>query len=331
MKIKKKVMCFGEPLIGFFVKENTEEHSLFKMAIGGDTSNVALAVSKLGHPALYVTKRSNDFFGEKIQKVWEKEKIDTSNVFIDGQHQTGIYFALYNPFGKHRFIYKRKNSAAANFTIEDAKKVSLKGVKIFHLSGISQAISKQCLESSFYFMKKCKHLGILVSYDLNYRKPLWSKEFFNSIAWFTIKNFADLVTLNLDEAIVLGLREEPEEIIKEIRKLGPEYVALKLGKEGCVLGSSKGIKYCKSFDVLGNIETTGAGDALTAAVIVGILENMSLKDMIYFANAVAFMVCRSIGSTSGLPTREEVDKYIATKKSDLSCRIIVKERNVIIK
>jgi len=323
----REVMCFGEPLIGFFTKKSVEELPLFKMAVGGDTSNVALAVTKLGHPASYITKLSNDVFGKKIKKLWEKENIDTTYVLNDSYHQTGIYFALFDSLGRHQFIYKRKNSAAANFTIEDAKKVSLRGVKIFHLSGISQAISKQCLEASFYFMKKCKHLGILISYDLNYRKPLWSEEFFNSIAWFTIKNFANLVTLNLSEAQVLGLSGEPEEMVKEIRKLGTEFVALKLGKDGCMVSSSKGVEYCKSFDISSNIETTGAGDALTAAIIVGILESMELNNIAYFANAVASMVCRSIGSTSGQPTRKEVEKFIAMQKSSSNCSTFKKADN----
>jgi 2-dehydro-3-deoxygluconokinase len=297
------------------------------MAIGGDTSNVALGITKLGHPAIYITRKSNDFFGKKIQKAWEKENIDTSSVFIDNNHQTGIYFALFDSLGRHQFIYKRENSAAANFTVEDAKKVSLQDLKIFHLSGISQAISKQCLEASFYFMKKCKQLKIMVSYDLNYRSQLWSKEFFNSIAWFTIKKFANLVTLNLSEAQVLGLSGDPEEMIKEIRKLGPEFVALKLGKDGCIVSSSKGVEYFKSFDIPSNIETTGAGDALTAAIIVGILESMELKNIAYFANAVASIVCRSIGSASGQPTREEVERFIAIKKPDSNCNVFKKANN----
>lgn len=327
MNHRREVMCFGEPLIGFFTKKNAEELPLFKMAIGGDTSNVALCVTKLGHPAIYITRKSNDFFGGKIQKAWEKENIDTSGIFIDSYHQTGIYFAIFDSLGRHQFIYKRQNSAAANFTVEDAKKVSLQGLKIFHLSGISQAISKQCLEASFYFMKKCKQLKIMVSYDLNYRSQLWSKEFFSSIAWFTIKNFANLVTLNLSEAQVLGLSGEPEEMIREIRKLGPEFVALKLGKEGCIVGSPDGMEYCNAFDIPSSIETTGAGDALTAAIIVGVLESMEIKNIAYFANAVASMVCGSIGSTSGQPTREEVEKFIAMKKSDSNYRAFKKADN----
>lgn len=306
----KQVMCFGEPLIGFFSKKDSENLPSFQMAIGGDTSNVVLEVTKLGHPASYTTRLGNDFFANKIKELWKREKVDTQYVFKDDNHQTGIYFAFYDSHGDHQFIYKRQDSASAHYSIEDAKKVSLDGLKVFHLSGISQAISRSCIEASFFFMKRCKQLHILVSYDLNYRSPLWSREYFNSIALYTIRNLADLVSLNLSEAEVLGLKGKPEQIVKEIMAMGPKIVALKMGKDGCLIGSAEGIQYGKAFEIDNDVETTGAGDSFTAAVIVGILEKMSLWEIARFANAVASSVCNAIGSTSGQPTREEVDNFL---------------------
>jgi len=306
----RQVMCFGEPLVGFFTKKVSKGLPSFKMAIGGDTSNVALGVTKLGHPSSYITRLGNDFFAEKIRELWKKENVDTKYVFNDHTRQTGIYFAIYDSQGDHQFIYKRKDSATAFFSIEDAQKVSLEDVKIFHLSGISQAISRSCLETSFYFMKKCKQSNIFVSYDLNYRSLLWSNEFFNSIALYTIQNLADLVSMNISEANVLGFHGNPEMIVSKVMKLGPKVVALKLGKDGCVIGSPVGIYYGKPFEVNMAVETTGAGDSLTAAVIVGILEEMKLQQITRFANAVAAIVCAAIGSTSGQPTRKEVEIFL---------------------
>ena len=68
MNKETEVLCFGEPLIGFFTENLSEGQSLFKAALGGDSSNVALAVKKLGHPSGYTTKIGKDIFAEKIQK-----------------------------------------------------------------------------------------------------------------------------------------------------------------------------------------------------------------------------------------------------------------------
>jgi len=92
-----EVLCFGEPLMGFFTKDLSEGQPLFKAAIGGDSSNVALAVKKLGHSSAYTTKMGKDIFAKKILNNWQKEDVDTSNVFTDNVHQTGIYFAIFQP------------------------------------------------------------------------------------------------------------------------------------------------------------------------------------------------------------------------------------------
>ena len=309
-----EVACFGEPLVGFYAKQDIiEELPSFTMVIGGDTSNVALGVAKLGHPTMYITKLGDDIFGKQIWKTWKEASVDTSYVFIDDSHQTGVYFTLFDSDKKHHFVYIRRDSAAANFSVKDAETVSLKNIKIFHLSGISQAISRHGLESSFYFMRKCKQMGITISYDVNYRSALWSQELFKSVAWFTIKHFAYLVTLSLDEARELGLRGNPKEIAKKLIRKGPKIVAVKLGNEGCVVSSLEGTEYLKAFDVP-VVDTVGAGDAFTAAMIVGILEHMNLKHMAYFANAVASLVCKSVGSTSSQPTRKEVKNFMGVKK-----------------
>ncbi len=305
-----EVACFGEPLVGFYATERGKNVRSFIRVIGGDTSNVALAISKLAHSVKYITKIGDDVFGNMIKETWKKANVDVSDVFIDPYHHTGVYFTFFDDNGEHRFVYLRKNSAASNFTVKDAERVSLEGVKIFHLSGISQAISKDCLEASFYFMRRCKELNILISYDVNYRETLWSKELFKSVAWFTIGEFADILTLNLKEAEYLGLKGEPEDIVKALLKKGPSFVALKLGKDGCVIGSTReGITRGKAFNVTVK-DTVGAGDAFTAALIVGILENMNLNYMVSFTNAVAAMVCRSTGSTDGQPTRKEVEDVL---------------------
>jgi len=308
-----EVACFGEPLVGFYATEAGKDVRSFTKVIGGDTSNVALAISKLAHTVKYITKIGDDIFGNMIKEVWKKANIDVSDVLSDPYHHTGVYFTFFDSNGEHRFVYLRKNSAASNFTLKDAKRVSLEGVKIFHLSGISQAISKDCLEASFYFMRKCKELNILISYDVNYREALWSKDFFNSVSWFTINEFADILSLNLNEAEYLGLKGEPEDIVKALLKEGPSFVALKLGKNGCVIGSMReGIARGKAFEV--NVkDTVGAGDAFTAALIVGILEGMNLEYIVPFTNAVAAMVCRSTGSTDSQPTRKEVEDFLRKK------------------
>jgi 2-dehydro-3-deoxygluconokinase len=305
-----EIAAFGEPLMGFYhVKEKGKNNSYFQMTIGGDTSNVVLQLAKLGHSAKYITKLGKDYFGENILRKWKEWNVDCSNVIIDSNHLTGVYFVIFDDKGKHKFVYKRENSAAANYTVEDAKKVNLEGVKVFHFSGITQAISKSSLETSFYFAEKCKSKGILISYDLNYRKLLWSKDYFSSVANYTIRTYADIVTLNLEEAEALGILKNPEEIVKDILNYGPRIVALKLGEKGCIIGDHSGkIAYRQSRKVK-VMDTVGAGDAFTAGIISGILKGMEIEKIADYANLIASSVCTAVGPTEGQLTKKDLDNF----------------------
>jgi len=203
------IIAFGEPLVGFYPTLERDPN-YFRMTLGGDTSNLILQLAKLGYSTKYITRIGTDYFADYIRHKWEEWNVDCSDVKIDPVHSTGVYFVIFDENKKHHFIYKRENSASANYLIGDAEEVVLSGTKIFHFSGITQAISKSALEASFYFAKKCKENNILISYDLNYREPLWGKDYFSSIASYTIQKYADIVTLNFDEAKILKLTEDPE-------------------------------------------------------------------------------------------------------------------------
>lgn len=325
-----EIAAFGEPLIGFYqVKEKGKSNSYFQMTIGGDTSNVVLQLAKLGYSTKYITKLGKDYFGENILRKWKEQDVDCSDVIIDLGHSTGVYFVIFDDKGNHQFIYKRENSAAANYTVEDAKKVNLEGVKVFHFSGITQAISKNALEASFYFAEQCKLRGISISYDLNYRKLLWSEDYFRSVASYTIKKYADIVTLNLEEAEILAISKNPEKTVKEILNYGPRVVALKLGKDGCIVGNQSGKIVYGQPRKIEVIDTVGAGDAFTAGVISGVLEDMEIEEIATYANLIASMVCMSVGPTEGQPTQSNLKEFLKRRRRGGDCEAKNDEKNKI--
>ncbi len=170
-----EIYSFGEPLAGFYAKDQRRLSQIgdFHMTWGGDTSNVAVASARLGRSSGYITRIGNDSFGHGLMELWKSKRVDTTNGIIAPESPTGMYFVSFNG-EKHEFAYRRKDAAARKFGPADAEKISFEGVKIFHLSGISQAISRECLEASFVLMKRAKALGAKISYDLNYRGKLWS-------------------------------------------------------------------------------------------------------------------------------------------------------------
>jgi ribokinase len=61
------------------------------------------------------------------------------------------------------------------------------------------------------------------------------------------------------------------------------------------------------------VDTTGAGDAFTAALAVGWGEGRDLIDAVRWASAAGASAVRRLGASTGLPQRKEIeDLYQAT-------------------
>ncbi len=305
-----EVYCFGEPLAGFYA---TQERSLseigdFHMTWGGDTSNVALATKKLGHQSGYITKIGNDFIGKGLLDLWKNAGVNIKNVFVDKNFGTGMYFVSFKD-DAHEFDYKRENSAASKFEVSDIENLNLDNLKVFHLSGISQAISKNCLEASFELMKYVKIKKGLISYDLNYRKKLWNPSIARCIYWHVVNDYADIVSFNEQEAEIMGLSSDPVLAVKELLKGNSKIAVYRRGDKGAILGTKDEIFDMEAFKV-DIADTVGAGDTFTAAILVGIIEKMDFKEILRFALAAGACTCRKTGSVEGQPYREEVEKLL---------------------
>jgi 2-dehydro-3-deoxygluconokinase len=305
-----EIYSFGEPLAGFYARDERRLSSTgdFHMTWGGDTSNVAVASAKLGHSAGYITRVGSDAFGRGLIELWTSSGVNIENAIVDEESPTGMYFVSFNG-EKHEFDYRRKDAAARKFSPSDAARVSLEGIKILHLSGISQAISRECLEAGFVLMKRAKELGAMVSYDLNYRGKLWSRDLAKAIYLKTICDFADIVSMNDDEAEILNLPENHEEAVRKIMDMGPKTVAFRRGSQGAVLGFDGQILTGKAKRVR-VADTVGAGDAFTAAILCCILESQTTDYTLQFALTAAALTCTATGSTDGQPTKKEIRDFL---------------------
>ena len=309
-----EVVSYGEPLIGIYPPMNrsiAEDVPLSK-TWGGDTSNMALALTKLGHRTAYVTRVGDDGFGHSFLDLWRRNGVDTSQITLDEEHRTGLYFVSFED-GKHEFTYYRKNSAASFVSSEEIDWEFVGQAKVLHLSGISQAISTNAMEVSFDLLEFAKNNGILVSYDVNYRPPLWKRETARAVILHTIAEYADILEITEDELDFLGYGGTPETFLRHLPRC-PRILAVKKGDQGAYLREGDKELLVEPFKV--NVEdTVGAGDAFDAGLIAGVLEGMSFEQLGLFASAVAAMTCRGVGPLRMQPGREEAWSFLESQQA----------------
>lgn len=308
------VVSLGEPMVEFCASEvgKLKDVPLFERGWGGDTSNTLVAVARLGKRAGYITRVGDDEFGECFLDMWQREGIDVSQVIVEKGGFTGVYFIALTEEGDHEFTYYRKNSAASHLSPDDVNEDYVKNARIFHTSGISQAISESSREAVFKAIEIAKKSGVTVSYDPNIRLKLWPLSTAKAVVTYTIKK-ADIVTPSLEDAKLITGLSSPEEIVNALLKMGPRIVALKMGGEGCFVANRRQKRFLKAYRVEEVVDTTGAGDAFTGAFLVGILEGWSLIKAGKFANATAALKTLGRGAVAPIPKREEVEEYLSLR------------------
>lgn len=296
------LVSIGEPLIGIYPTD--EGPDVCRAALGGDTSNVALAAARLGLSVAYATAVGEDPYGARFLRAWKDRGVDTSLVARDPDRFTGLYVISFDEDG-HRFAYYRTGSAASSYEPTDEMREAIASARVLHVSGISQAISRHMTELSFSLMEEANASGTLVSYDVNYRPALWSPALAGAVAARTIGEHADIVSANRNEIDRLGLAASPEEFLTGTTARC-RAVALRDGESGSTVRIG-GERACAPACRVEVVDTVGAGDAFDAALICAILAELDADRTVRFANAVAALTCTATGSTDGHPTREQAE------------------------
>ncbi|MCX8053061.1 MAG: sugar kinase, partial [Armatimonadetes bacterium] len=243
----------------------------------------------------------------------------TSNIVWSKSGRVGIYFLEFgaNPRASS-VLYDRAGSAVSTLAPGevDWSKV-FEGCRLFHVSGITPALSKSCAEVTLEAVKAAKSAGARVSFDVNYRKKLWSPEEANACL-VPMMEFVDiLITTEEDTGIVFGIREPSYQqvAIKLNERFGFEVVAITLREDLSVLRNNwsafayangkfhESTKYSCEL-----VDRVGAGDSFTAGFIYGCLTGDVQKGVDY---GTAYSALKhSIPGDLNWATLEEVENQI---------------------
>jgi len=303
-------LSFGEPLVGFYPAGGTsiaDDAPIFK-TWGGDTSNFAIGVTRLGHRASFLTRVGDDPFGRGFLSLWEKNGLDVSLVKMDSQRRTGLYFVSFEG-GKHSLTYYRRDSAASAMTPGHLENLDFSGIRILHLSGISLGMSASAFEAGLALMQAARREGCRVSFDVNYRSAQWpSAEEASSRLARAISGGTDFLEITDDEMAALDWGSSLEDIVGKFPMV--PYVILKRGKAGAAV-AAPGISLTVPAFEVDVMDTVGAGDSFDAGFLTAILEGASVRQAARFGAAAAALTCTGRGPLEKMPWRHEVDDFLA--------------------
>lgn len=167
-----EVLCVGETMAMVTPADGRQisDAKLFSVSSGGAESNVARHLASHGIRAAWLSALGTDALGDRVVGNIAASGVDTRWVIRDPNAITGVYFK--DPgAGVH---YYRAHSAARRLAPDDVGRWPVDSARWVHISGITAALSDDCHQMLLALLNVAHAAGVPVSFDVNYRQPLWS-------------------------------------------------------------------------------------------------------------------------------------------------------------
>lgn len=270
---------------------DTDSQSEISFSGGGSAANFSYWLDYLGQKVRFIAKTGDDFIVNFLKEDFKETEIEFINLKSE-KRNTGRIVILLSEDGARTMITDR--GANVMMRPEDIKERYFDKVNHLHLGAYTFLGGKNMEESALNIIKKAKSKGITISFDPSSYSGL--KKYGSNKILSQTKGI-DFCFPNIDEAEELTQRTAPKKMVEKLLK-NYKNVILKYGKRGCFIGDINGIEFIKQKEVIDKGDTTGAGDAFTAAFISNYYTNKNLKKAAVYANNVA---AKCVKKTGGRP------------------------------
>lgn len=300
------VVALGELLIDFTPSGKGDNgNPAFEMNPGGAPPNCLAALAKMGATTAFIGKVGKDKFGDFLISTLHGIGVDTLGLCRTTEAPTTLAFVHLGDRGERSFSFVRKPGADILLRKEDVDLSLIDRAKVFHFGSLSLT-DQPARDTTCYLLEYAKSKGIKISYDPNYRAPLWGSEA-EAITWMKKGiEYANIIKLSEEELAMLTDTEDIPKGAEALHAMGVETVFVTMGEKGAYYSDKSGSGYVPSFPVTA-VDTTGCGDAFTGAALYMMLyEKKTMHEIVRFANATGALCATKKGGITGMPDREAV-------------------------
>ncbi|HVU67666.1 MAG TPA: PfkB family carbohydrate kinase, partial [Ktedonobacteraceae bacterium] len=104
-----EVVTLGEAMAVLYPSEpvSLEQAQSLLLNIGGAESNLAIALSQLGHQVAFISRVGDDPLGQRMRATLAAQGVDITGLLTDTSAPTGVFFRTWQPDGLRRVFYYR--------------------------------------------------------------------------------------------------------------------------------------------------------------------------------------------------------------------------------
>ena len=317
-----KIVTLGEVVADVYREEMPSEVELpFTARPGGAPANVAVAAARLGAEAAFIGRLGDDLFGNFILRALEAVGVDTSAVLRQPPPtRTTLAFVEVGEDGDREFTFYRSVPAADELlSPEDIKRETLLGSSFVNFGSIP-LIKDPVRSATQRFAQLAREMGIPVAFDVNLREHLWENVETARTTIDPMLEHSTVVKLSDDELSPVLETEDVEEGAKNLLDRGVFLMLVSMGSDGAFYATRQYSGGMPTFEIEKVVDATGAGDAFLAATLTHLSESprwlsdeATVREAVRRGTAAGALACTDYGAMRALPTREELERFMAVR------------------
>ncbi|WP_044387839.1 ribokinase [Streptomyces cyaneogriseus] len=268
---------------------------------GGKGANQAVAAARLGARTALLARVGADDHGRLLLESQRAAGVDTVGVLV-GEDPTGVALITVDPSGDNSIVVSP--GANARLGPEDVRAAG----SLLHASRVVSAQLEIPLET---VVEVVRNLPPGSRFVLNPSPP-------RPLPGEVLAACDPLIVNEHEARVILGdacVSGEPADWARILLAKGPRSVVVTLGDQGALVASSEGISRVPSVRV-DAVDTTGAGDAFTAALAWRLGTGWDLVRAAAYAARVGAAAVTRPGAQASYPTAAEVDALDGGRPGD---------------
>jgi len=268
-----------------FPHPNTKTHMHeVRVEPGGQVATALATCARLGLRARYIGSVGSDNWGKAQLASLREEKLELLVREVEGAASQVAVILLEEGVGERTILWRR--DPKLQFPVEALQRETITSARVLHIDGCDS-------EAALQAARWAREAGLPVVIDID---ELYGE------STHELLRLVDYLIAGSDFA------QDPGELAA---RYGCKVVGITRGAEGAVFLDRGRLIESPAFKVP-VADTTGAGDVFHGGFIYGLLQKWSLEDVIRFAHAVAAMKCMHVGARRGIPTLQEVRRFLDT-------------------
>jgi ribokinase len=265
---------------------------------GGAGSTMAFYLAQLGHEVHLAARVGNDPFQALALQQVQAAGVKQDLIQHDDQLLTSTITILVTPDAERAMI----SSGGANRNLDPAllNQKQLESCDALLVSAYSLIGGLQ-REYALRAMELARQAKIPVFVDL-------ATGAVNAAGTQLVEGVksADYLLMNQLELSRITARDSISNALEGLRERGINRVVVKVGAQGSIVWTPTETELLEGYAVDGVIDTTGSGDAFTAAFAHAILEGLPMRQAARYANVAGAIVATHAGAQSAVLRHENI-------------------------